>query len=93
MKFSEHQSRLLCDMLKLIEDFQKGNIQYFKLVYGLEGILDAGEFEDKNFINQWYDLWVPLEEFAAVEGNHTTRKDVDKFLIKMVSLLKNVRDC
>ncbi len=48
MKFNETQSRLWANMINVIEDFRKGNINYYDLVYELEGALDAGEFKDKD---------------------------------------------
>jgi len=47
MIFNELQSKLWNNMLKALEDFRIGNIQYYDLVYELEGALDAGEFKEK----------------------------------------------
>jgi len=88
MELNEHQFELLRNMLKLIEDFREGKIHYFKLVYGLQGILDAGNYESKYLVNQWHDLWSPLEELAAIKGNLTVLDDVDIFLTKLEIFLK-----
>lgn len=90
MQFNEHQSRLWSRMLKYIEDFRKGNLQYFDLVGELEGALYAGEFKDEELIKQWYDYWGPLEILNATKGNSVTLEDADKYLSAMEMFLKEV---
>ncbi len=88
--FNEHQSRLWRRMLKFIEDFREGKMQYFNLVYELEGALDAGEFKDKELIEKWYDFWMPFEILYATKGNSVTLEDVRQDLLDMESFLKSI---
>lgn len=90
MQFSEYQSRLWHRMLKSIECFRKGEIQYYDLVSELEGSLDAGDFQDRKLVEQWYDHWTPLEILRARNGNNVTIEDVDKYLSDMKSFLMKV---
>jgi hypothetical protein len=90
MVFNEHQLRLWRGMLKSIESFRKDELLYRKLVYGLEGALDAGEFKDQNLIKQWYDFWTPLEILYATKGNSVTIEDTCKYLFDMESFLKRI---
>ena len=76
-------------MLKSIEDFRKGKLQYYDLVYGLEGALDAGEFRDKNLIEQWYNFWTPLEILSAQKGNSVIIEEVNKYLLAMEAFLRS----
>lgn len=76
-------------MVDAIEDFHNGKIQFYDLVYILEGALDAGEFSDKHLVQQWYDYWTPLEILAATKGDKVTMKDVGKHVFAMESFLKN----
>ena len=89
MLFNEHQSSLWNGMLKFIEDFRKGKLQYYDLVYELEGALDAGEFKNKNLVEQWYKFWVPLEILSAQKGNSVTIEEVNKYLSDMESFLRS----
>ena len=89
MKFNEHQSRLWGKMIRFIEDFRKEQIQYSRLVCGLEGALDAGEFKDQNLVLQWYDYWTPLEILYATKGNNVLLEEVNEFLKSMESFLKS----
>ena len=63
---TEHQSRLLCDMLEAMDTFRMGGMSFGQMVGSLEGALDAGEFRDRDFIRTWYELWSPLEVIHAV---------------------------
>ncbi|HEX6982573.1 MAG TPA: hypothetical protein VF181_07410 [Balneolaceae bacterium] len=89
MLFNEHQSRLWRRMLKLIEDFRKGKLQYYDFVGELEGTLDAGEFQDKKLVEQWYDFWTPLESLRAQKGNNVTIEEVNKYLFDMEAFLRS----
>ena len=90
MLFNEHQSRLWDDMLKSIESFLEGQLQYYDLVGKLEGALDAGEFQNKELIQQWYDFWTPLEILRAQKGNSVTIEEVKKYLSDMTAFLRSV---
>jgi len=91
MIFNEHQSRIWHGMLKTIYSFRKGEISYRKLVYGLEGFLDAGEFVDQNLIKQWYDYWTPLEILYSTKGNNVKLDDSYTYLFDMeFFLLANI---
>jgi len=96
MLLNEHQLRLWDRMLQSIESFRKGELQYFNLVYDLEGALDAGEFKDEKLIKQWYDFWLPLELWNAsilnsdVTGYVFNIEDVNQDISNMESFLKSV---
>jgi len=90
MEFNELQSRLWNNMLKTIEDFRNGKIQYYDLVYELEGALDAGEFRDKELIKRWYDHWTPLEILSAKKGNNSTIDDANEYLVVMEEYLRKM---
>lgn len=85
---NEHHKRLLCHMLQYIELYRNGVIRYSNLVNGMEGILDAGEFQDENFIRKWYDYWTLLEIMNATSGDSTTLEDANMDLRDMESFLK-----
>ena len=87
---SEHQSRLLCDMLQLVEQHRQGRLKYYDFVGALEGTLDAGEFRDRDFVERWYDLWTPLESARAQRGNDVCAADVESYLSNMEEYLKGV---
>ena len=75
-------------MLNSIEGFRKGELQYYDFVGELEGALDAGEFQDKELVNKWYDYWTPLEILRAQKGNNVSIKEVEEYLSEMESFLK-----
>jgi len=77
-------------MIRTIEDFHYGKIQYSTLVYGLEGDLDAAEFKNKTLIEQWYDYWTPLEILLATKGDDVTINDTNKYLSVMEMFLRNM---
>jgi len=79
-------------MLKSIESYRKGELGYSDFIYGLEGSLDAGEYQDKQLIGQWYNYWTPLEILSATKGDSTTIDDVDKYLLAMEIFLKSKSD-
>lgn len=89
MQFNEHQSRLWNSMIQSIEDFRKGKLQYYDFVGELEGALDAGEFQDKNLVEQWYDIWTPLESLRAQKGNNVTIEEANKYLSDMEMFLRS----
>ena len=92
MKFNALQKRLWIDMLKSIESYRKGELCYSDFIYGLEGSLDAGEYQDKEIIEQWYNFWTPLEILSATKGDSTTTEDADKYLSEMEMFLKSKSD-
>jgi len=82
---NEHQQRLWQNMIDLIQSYLNGETEDFYGVVGeLEGALDASEIRDADLINQWYDLWTPLEIRRAVEGNNVNK-------IKALAELKAMR--
>ena len=87
---NEHQSRLLRNMLQLVEQFRQGQLKYYDFVGALEGALDAGEFRDADFVEIWYDHWTPLEITRAQQGNDVCAKDVEGYLSDMEAYLKSV---
>lgn len=89
MLFNEHQLRLWSGMLKSIERFRKGELQYYDFVGELEGSLDAGEFQNKGLIKEWYDFWTPLEILRAQKGNSVTSEDVNDYLSAMEAFLRD----
>lgn len=89
MEFNELQKRLWANMLKSTESYRKGELRYSELVYGLEGSLDAGEYQDEELIEQWYNFWTPLEILSATKGDSTTIEDADKYLLEMEMSLKS----
>ena len=89
MQFNEHQNRLWHDMIGMIEDYRKGKTQYTALVYGLEGALDVGEFNNKVLVEHWHNYWTPLEILSATKGDSATTDDVDKYLSAMDFFLRN----
>jgi len=91
MELNEYQIRLLAKMIKLIERYRKGEL-YFDFIYELEGLLDAGEYQDKGFVGQWYDYWTPLEIIFSTMGDSTTIEDVSKYLTEMERFLKRKYD-
>jgi len=92
MEFNEHQTRLWAEMLKSTESYRKGELPYSDFVYGLEGSLDAGEFQDKELIEQWFSFWTPLEILSATKGDSTTIEDADRYLLEMEMFLKSKSD-
>ena len=61
LRFSEHDKKLWTEMANLSERFLNRQISLKSLVTGLEGLLDAGEFGDKELRDRWYSFWLPLE--------------------------------
>jgi hypothetical protein len=89
MIFNEHQLRLWSNMLKAIEKYRKGGLQYFDVVGELEGALDAGSFKDTDLIERWYSFWIPLEILRAQKGNSVTIEEAEEYLLAMESFLKS----
>ncbi len=90
MLFNEHQLRLWDSMLRSIADFREGKIQYYDFVGALEGALDAGEFQNKHIIEQWYRYWTPLEILRAQKENSVTVEDANIYISDMESFLRSI---
>lgn len=86
-KFNHHQLRLWRDMITLIERYKVESITFPQLVNGLEGLLDAGEFNDKKLAEEWYSFWSKLETYNALKGNEVTQKEVADDLQTMYEFL------
>jgi hypothetical protein len=67
-------------MLEMIESYRKGTVSFpqlvGELVGGLEGALDAGEFQNAGVVEQFYDFWQPLEITNAIRGDTVTYEEV-----------------
>ena len=61
MRFSDHDKKLWSEMADLCERFLNRQASVKSLVTGLEGLLGAGEFGDKELRDRWYSFWLPLE--------------------------------
>jgi hypothetical protein len=66
---NDHQRRIWLTMLQRIDAFMAGELGLLQLVNDLQGLLDAGEFDDRDMIDRWYELWTPLETRIAVGGS------------------------
>ena len=92
---NEHQKRLWRSMVTNIGEFRNGRLAYSALVGCLEGALDAGELQDKEIVNEWYDLWTPLEIHRATTGDSVDYRDVahqlEPFERFVSTVLANVR--
>jgi hypothetical protein len=56
------QARMWKRMLQLLDDHARGQLPLHRLVDGLEGALDTGDFRDPALMREWYAYWTPLEE-------------------------------
>jgi len=92
MEFNKLQKILWANMLKSTDRYRKGELCYSDFVYGLEGFMDTGEFQDKELIEQWYNFWTPLEILSVTKGDITTIEDADKYLLEMETFLKSKSD-
>jgi len=90
MQFTEHQSRLWGGMIEFIENFRKGQSCYSDLIYGLEGALDSGDYQNKELIKRWYEYWTPLEILYATKGDSVTIEDAMNYLYDMESFLRSI---
>jgi hypothetical protein len=88
---NEHQKRLWKNMIDLIQSYLEGETEdFFRLVGGLEGALDASEIKDEVLIDQWYDFWTPLEIRRATEGNNINKIEAKTELIKMKEFILKI---
>jgi hypothetical protein len=90
MEFNELQTKFWAEMLQSITRYRMGDLSYSDFVYGLEGCMDAGEYQDKELIGQWYNHWTPLEILSATKGDSATLEDATKDLSEMEMFLKSV---
>ena len=90
---NEHQKRLWLQMINLIESYLNGETKdFYNVVGSLEGALDASEITNVALINQWYDLWTPLEIRRAIEGNSINKTEAIKELTDMKNFLYLEKD-
>src|SRR5207237_9635273 len=54
VQFSEHDKRLLIEMENLCRNFLDRQASLKSVVTGLEGLFDAGEFNDRELRERWY---------------------------------------
>jgi len=58
---TELDRKLWSDMVVFCDRFLAREIRLRALVDGLEGLLNAGSFEDQSLRKRWYEPWTPLE--------------------------------
>ena len=75
VKMDGHQLKLWNRMIELIKEYKEDQIRFSRLVRELEGILDACDLRDKQLVEQWYDLWQPLEIRNAIKGDLVNKVD------------------
>ena len=90
---SDHQRRLWQNMIELIQSYlNEETIDFHSLVGQLEGALDASDIDDKILINQWYDLWTPLEIRRAIQGNSIEKQEAIQDLVKMKEFVLEIQN-
>ncbi len=87
---NEHQLHLWKKMISIIENYQIGKISYNDMVGELEGTLDAGEFNDQELIEKWYDLWTPLEIERAKDERTIKKTEIKQYIKAMKAFLEDV---
>ena len=70
-----------------IDFFRRGELGFRSLVENLEGLLDAGEFDDRTFRREWYELWGSLEITRVTRGDDVTPSEVNTDLNALHSFL------
>ncbi|OGT04882.1 MAG: hypothetical protein A2Z65_12955 [Gallionellales bacterium RIFCSPLOWO2_02_58_13] len=53
-------------MLQAIDDYQSKSLGISQLISDLEGLHNFLDHPDENWINNFYQYWMPLEEIYAV---------------------------
>jgi len=81
------QSNNWNNMIKAIDQYLLGNINYSEVVKNLEGLLDACDFKDNLLVNEWYQYWQPLEITNAVKGDSIEIAEVKDNLEAMRNFL------
>ena len=85
----ENQQPLLWRrMIELIDCYRDGRIRFSRLVGELEGMMDASDLREKEVVEQWYDLWQPLEIRNATHGDRVKKDDVAVELDAMESFIR-----
>jgi hypothetical protein len=87
ISMNAHQKRLWQKMLKLIEEFRNSQIPFTYLTNELAGAFEAADFKNEQFYKQWIDLWFPLEEFSAIEGDDVNINRVMPFIDEIEEFL------
>ena len=64
-QLTEHDKKLWNEMAVLCDRFLRRELGLKALVSGLQGLLDAGDFRDKDLRDRWYSLWLPLDIRSA----------------------------
>jgi hypothetical protein len=77
-------------MREIIDSYRNRRIGFSEMVGELEGALDASEFDVKETVDRWYDLWIPLETLRAVYGDAVDPDDVRPDIQLMDSFLAGV---
>lgn len=93
IKFNELQKRVWNRMLRHISEYKNGEIPFSILVGSLEGELEAGEFDDKELIANWYDIWGKLETANAValeKRRKVSKESVEKTIQEMENFLHSI---
>jgi hypothetical protein len=79
-------------MLELIEKFKLGSLNYYDFVGALEGAIDAGEFQDHDFVERFYHFWTPLEIIRAQPEMAVRAEDVNGYVRNMKAYLESILD-
>lgn len=83
---TDHQKQLWQSMIDQIQNYLDGKTKdFYGLVGGLEGTLDASGITDNELINKWYNFWTPLEIRRSIQGNNIDKQ-------KAIHELKNMRN-
>lgn len=90
IKMEHHQRRLWIRMIDLIEKYREEEVRFSRLVSKLERTMDAIAPESQELVEQWYDLWQPLEIQNAVEGDEVSRDQVSEELEKLESFVRKI---
>jgi hypothetical protein len=81
-----HQQRLWGHMIRLVDQYSSGAIEFSRMVGELEGALDAAEIRDNTLISQWYDAWTPLEIIRSAP-DHVPQDAISAAVAEMRSFL------
>jgi hypothetical protein len=88
--YSDHQRRLLQNMLSAMSSYRQGKMPFSRMVGELEGALDAGDFKDEDMLKTWYDVWTDLETLNALSGDSVSLAEVSADLSKLESLVEGL---
>jgi hypothetical protein len=73
-QLTDHDKKLLNEMVVLCNWFLDRELDLKSLVTRLTGLLDAGDFPEKELRDRWYSLWLPMEIRNAT-GEHNWSAD------------------